>query len=66
MSVQHLNLLHTSEQLHVQNCEYLVRVGLDAPLSDQIFQELSGGHPQCALFEVEFHFVLSKEIESFV
>jgi len=34
-------------------------------LSDNISQELPGGHPKCALLGLELHLVLPKEIKDF-
>ena len=52
-SIQHLDFLDTSRGLHGQDGGHLVRVGFDAPLSNQIGQEFFGGHYKGALFRIE-------------
>ena len=53
MTVQHLNFLDTCRGLHIEDGGYLIRVGFNTPLREQIFQELSGGHSKSTFLGVE-------------
>ena len=61
--IQHLNFLDTCRRLHAHDGGYLVRVGFDTPLSDQISQELFGGHSEGAFLKVEVDLILLETVE---
>jgi len=58
MPVQHLHLLYIGGRRHVQECRYLIGVGLDVPLVNQVSQELPESHTKYALLRVEVHLIL--------
>ena len=56
-------LLNTRRRPHLQDGEYLVGVGLDTPLGNQISQEFPRCHTEGALIRIEPDLVLLKAVE---
>ena len=63
VAIKHLDFLDTSRGLHGQDGGYLVRVGFDALLSDQIGQEFFRGHSKGVLFRIEPDHIFLEVVE---
>ena len=58
-----MNFLDTCRGLHAQDGRYLVRVGFDASLSDQVSKKLFGGHFESIFLEVKPDLIFPKAIK---
>ena len=64
-TIEDLDFLDRGWGLHLQYGGYLVGVGLDSSLSDQIPKEFTGSYHESILLGVELHVELSEESECF-
>ena len=65
MTIEDLNFFDCGRGLHLHYGAYLIRVGLDSLLSDQMPEELAGSYPEGILLGIELHIELLEESEGF-
>ena len=61
--VQHLNFLETCRGLHTQDDRYMVEIGFDGPLSDQVSKKLFEAHSESTCLGLKPELILPKEIK---
>jgi len=66
VAIENMDFLDRGRELHLRYGGFLVRIGLDSSLSDQIPDEFAESYPEGTLLEVELHIKLSKESECFL
>ena len=62
-SIKYMYFLDIGRRPYVQDGIYLVGVGLDTPLGDQICQKFLGGHTEGALLRIEPDLVLTEAVK---